>query len=186
MRIARALMCALAVVAFIGIGSADAQVPTIGVYFDEFGTVEQKDCPGDGQLDQVYFYLRNANEQVSGVQFRVLYGTYLGWLSDNLTTQVSIGDTPNGVAASWALPMNGFFPVNIGFANFVWDCPCCCSSTNDPVIVVPDANGGAAQVQYTNWPAFQIKPAIGLTALVCATVPTEDTTWGGIKALYDK
>ena len=186
MRIARALMFALVAVAFIGIGTADAQTPTIGVYFDEFGSVETKDCPGDGMLDQVYFYLRNANTQVSGVQFRVSYGPYLNWVGDNLTTQVEIGATFSGLAASWALPQNGFFPVNIGSAFVEWICPTGCNPTNSPVIVLADSNAGETEVLWTDWPAFQISTAVGLTALVCATVPTEDTTWGGIKALYDE
>jgi len=36
-----------------------------------------------------------------------------------------------------------------------------------------------------DYPGFNLVPSVGLTAVLCAcTIPTEQTTWGQVKAVY--
>jgi hypothetical protein len=189
MRFARILVLALLAVGFVALSTtANAQTGYIGVYFDNGFSVEQKDCPGPGVLDTLYVAMVNWNMFVGGVQFAIAYPPELIHIADINKPPATIGATPvtsgtGGFAAGFPLPQNGFFPVFVTSALVQWNCNNC-SSTNIPVPVVGHAGFGGTIVG-TRWPDAAPFTGIGLTALICATVPTEETTWGQIKSLYE-
>jgi hypothetical protein len=184
MRIATLVVAALLATVVV----ASAQVPFIAVYFDQYYSVEalppapaDDPCPGVGVVDYAWIALVNANRYVTGVDFAVNYPAEMFWLADLDTQPVLIGSTPGGFSMGWALPQNGYVPVPICKVKFMWMCDACVNS-NVPVTVVANPNTG--DLAFTDYPAYAIFPAVGLTALICATVPAEETTWGQVKALF--
>lgn len=184
MRIATTVVFALCLVAVIGATVASAQTPFIAVYFDEKFTSQQKDCPGP-VADQLYVVLSNANTFVSGAEYSVTYPGSMTFLADTNLPPVAIGSTPSGLALGYALPQNGFFAVLLHTVSIFWNCSDC-SVTNDPIVVQPSPLNPSGKVQFTDWPNFDLVDALGLTSQVCATVATEESTWGQVKALYSE
>jgi hypothetical protein len=185
---ALALVVAFALTVVV-IGAASAQIPFIAVYFDQYYSVEAlppppcaDPCPGIGVIDYAWIALVNANRFVTGVDFAVNYPPEMIWLADLDTQPVLIGSTPTGFSMGWGLPQNGFAPVPICKVKFMWNCAGC-PAPNIPVKVVANPNTG--DLAFTDFPSFAIYPAVGLTALICACVPAEETTWGQVKALFE-
>ena len=87
------------------VGSAMAQVPNIQVYFDPAHTQTQAICGDVGSPTNLYVVMNNWNMNVTGVDFSINYSTGLIWLGDNLPdplTQVSVGQSPSGIAIAYA------------------------------------------------------------------------------------
>jgi hypothetical protein len=171
------------VVAFAG--AVSAQVPFIATYFDADYSVESapNPCPGIGVVDFMWVALRNTNTFVSGVEFKVNYPMQMIWLADLGIQPVTVGNTNAGISMSWALPQNGFYTIPICQVKFLWNCDYC-TTANIPIVVV--ANPFTGFLGYTDFPGFIPLPAVGLTALICETVPAEETTWGQVKSLYNE
>lgn len=165
------------------IAPASAQTGYVAVYFDENLTIEQMNCPGAGIPQTLTIAMVNWNMFIMGVQFQVQYPPELIWLADFNLQPVTAGTTPTGFAQGWAIPQNGFGPIKVCNVLAQWNCTDC-SSTNSPIKV--QAHPLLGPVAATQWPDANLVNGIGLTALVCATVPTEETTWGQVKALYNE
>jgi len=183
MRIATTVVFAL-VLAVFGATVASAQTPFVAVYFDQNFTTLQKDCPGPG-LDELYVVLVNANSFVSGAEYQIFYPGSITWLADTNTPPVTIGSSPTGISLGFNIPQNGYFAVLLHTVQILWNCADC-SVTNDPIVVGPNPFSGALTPQWTDWPNYDLFGALGLTSQVCATVATEETTWGQVKALYSE
>jgi hypothetical protein len=188
MRFARILVFALLAVGFVALSTtANAQTGYIAVYFDNGYSIEQKNCPGPGVFDTLTVAMVNWNMNVGGVQFAIDYPPEMIHIADFNQPAATIGATPvtsgtGGFAAGFPLPQNGFFPVFVTNVLVQWNCADC-SVTNIPVPVVGHAGFGDTIIG-TRWPDAEPFPGLGLTALICATVPTEETTWGKVKSLY--
>jgi len=188
MRFARILVLALIAVGFVALSTtANAQTGYVAVYFDNGFSVEQKDCPGPGVLDTLYVAMVNWNMNVGGVQFAIDYPPQIIWLADFNKPGATIGSTPvtsstGGFACGFPVPQNGFFPVHVTDILVSWNCNGC-TTDNIPLPVVGHSGFGDTIIG-TRWPDAEPFPGIGLTALICATVPTEETTWGKVKSLY--
>jgi hypothetical protein len=170
--------------------AVSAQIPFIAAYFDHTYQTEAQPpypatdpCPGVGQLGELFIALVNANVFVSGVEFAVNYPPAITWLSDNETQPVTIGTTPAGLSMGWSTPQNGFKAVFVCRVVFMWNCDSCDQQfLNNQIVVVP--HPATFLVGYTDFPGFNQLNAVGLTSLICATIPAEETTWGKVKALY--
>jgi hypothetical protein len=185
MRIATTVVVALLLVAVVGANVASAQTPFIAVYFDDKFTSQQKDCPGP-ILDQLYVVLSNAGVFVSGAEYQILYPGTIIHLADTNKPPATVGSSPTGVALGFAVPQNGIAgSVLLHTVAILWNCSDC-SVTNDKISVVPSPFNPNGKVQYTDWPNFDLFDAIGLDSDVCATVATEESTWGKVKALYSE
>lgn len=182
MRIATLVMAVLLATVIV----ANAQdVPNIGVYFDQY--LSKMSSNGwDGQpatqMDTWYVVGNNFNCWVAGAEFKIDYPGVVMWMSDAGTPPVTIGNTSTGISMGFGLPVNGFTPFVICQVNVLWLTPGC-PQQNIPVPVVQHPYtfylGG------TDFPDYNLVPAVGMTSLICPSVPTEDTTWGGVKALYE-
>lgn len=177
------------VLTVVMVGAASAQIPFIAVYFDQYYSVEAlppppcaDPCPGIGVVGYLWVALANANTYVTGVDFKVAYPPEMIWLADLDKQPATIGTTPAGFSMGWALPQNGYNAVPICRVQFMWNCDGC-PAPNIPITVVPNPFTG--DLAYTDFPDYTVHPAVGLTALICACVPTEETTWGQVKALYE-
>lgn len=184
----RVFTLALAFVVLV-VGAASAQVPFIAVYFDQYYSKEAlppppcaNPCPGVGVIDYLWIALVNANRYVTGVDFKVAYPPEMIWLADLGTQPVTIGTTNTGFSMAWALPQNGYNVVPICQVQFMWNCSSC-PAPNIPVTVVQ--NPYTQFLGFCDYPRYDLYPAVGLTALICACVPAEETTWGHVKALFE-
>jgi len=177
MRIATLVVVALMATAV----AVSAQTPYIAVYFDAGLSQESKDCPGP-MADVLHVAAVNFNTFVIGAEFAIQYPPAIAFLGDLNTPPVTIGNTLTGISMAWPLPLNGFSPVELCQISIFWQCSSCVGFENSPIKVV--ANPNTNFLGMVNFPQNDLMPATGLTALICVTIPTEETTWGQVKALY--
>jgi len=182
MRVATLLVFALMV---ISAATVSAQTtPFIGVYFDNTWQTESTmapGCPGIGTVDTLYVAITNANAFISGVEFAINYPPEVTFVSDLWTQPVTIGNTQSGISMGYGTPQNGFSTVQICGVLVTWNCDTC-PYTNIPMPVTANPNTGF--LGYTDFPNYNQFPAVGLLSYICATIATEESTWGKVKALY--
>jgi hypothetical protein len=178
----RALVIALGV-SLVG-GTASAQTPYIAVYFDQHLTQETTVCPGVGVIGTWYVAARNFNTMLSGAEFAIQYPAAVTLLEDTNTPPVTIGNTASGISMGFPVAQKGGYPVLLCTPQVIWNCDSCVDLyVNSTVKIV--ANPHTGFLGCTDYPWFNLIPCVGLTAYVCPTVALEETTWGGIKLLYE-
>ncbi len=196
------ILCAAIVLSLLPMAAMSASPgPHVSIYFDEQWTQAYADCPGGPQLGYLYVVAEGFNAFISAIEFRVDYPPQLGWLGDQELPPVAIGNTPTGISMGWTLPQNGFFPLLLTKVAFLWQCPSgdCTGSAEVPVCPnVHPISGFLRAVRYPDQ-AFIMAGSWGacLCPLVCLgcgepttcvcpelPVPTEPTSWGKIKSLY--
>jgi hypothetical protein len=178
MRIATLVVVAL----MATVVAVSAQTPYIAVFFDSGLSHQAKDCPGP-VADTWYVAAENFNTYLSGAEFQVQYPAAVTWLADTDKPAATIGNTQNGISMGFPGPVNGFVPVLLCKVQVFWNCDACVEPYLDNAVkVVPNQYTGFLGV--TDYPLFQEIPGVGLTSYICATVPTEETSWGQVKALY--
>jgi hypothetical protein len=182
---------------------ATAQVPNVQVYFHgnpAFGSFSdtQAFCQSPGTPQLLYVVLNNYNMFVQGVDFSIDYPPALfpGGETPPAETLVIGSSNANGgtggIAVSWINPQNGFAPLLALTVNAIWTSNCDCLQPPQALVVCgwsygTQGNGGKADPTAVRWPDFaEISvEGSGQTSLVCpGAVSVEETTWGGIKALY--
>jgi hypothetical protein len=117
-----------------------------------------------------------------GAEYKVEYPPEMIWLADN-TGGIDIGSSDIGIATTWPLPQNAFVPFAVNEVTVLFNCEGC-PRTDIPILVVPNPTAPSGQVQAVRWPDVALIPAIGMLSYICPTVPAEETSWGGVKALY--
>jgi hypothetical protein len=122
---------------------------------------------------------------MQAVEYQVLYPPQIMWLADNTGTGINIGTSPTGIATAWPLPQNAFSSFAVNKVLFIYMCQLCYEGNNIPIVVVPNPTAISGQVQAIRWPDGGTVYGVGMTSLICPTVPVEETTWGNIKALYE-
>ena len=181
------VFAAFALLLLLIAGGASAQVnPYFQVFFPH------PDNPGDpyfwqahvnctpGQMDSLYVVGKNMNAWVIGAEYQVLYPSpNIMWMADIYTPTTTIGNTAIGISEVWQTPLNGWAPVLLASALYMCnDCP-----PDTPILVGPNPNTGFIGYSDINTTLY---PAIGMVSTFCPlTVPTEDTTWGQVKALFE-
>lgn len=178
-------LAAILVVLAAANGMVQAQTtPTVGVYFDEAYTVMQKPCPGPGVFDYMYVVAYNFDAFILGIEYMISYPPSMTWIADLEIPPVTIGSSPTGISMGWDTPRNGFGGVLVQEVAFTWQCDGCnAMNEDDPIVVMPHPEFGF--VRAVDFPNYEFINAVGMTSLVCATVPAEETTWGQVKALYE-
>jgi hypothetical protein len=185
MRIATTLGFALLAICLIGATSVSAQVPNIAVYFDDVNT-ESAVCPGGFLLDTLYVVAQNIGTFINGVEYQItgLTNPYFTWGGDFPAAlnpySFAIGLSPNGISLGWPLPQNAFVPFIVQRILIFWDCTGCGPQANVTVVQHP----ATLFLGVAEFGTGVLLPAVGLTATVCASVATHETTWGKVKSLY--
>ena len=174
---------AVLAVSLMAVGAQAQMSPTVGVFFDQSFTQMAEDCPSGGGIDSAFVVAMNFNTFISGIEYSINYPTTMTWVGDYGTPPVTIGQTPAGISEGFGLPQNGFLPIVVAKVLFLWNCNGC-TIEDDPIIVSPHPLTG--YVRATDFPNYNFIDAIGMTSLVCATVPTEETSWGRIKSQYSE
>ncbi|NIM20512.1 MAG: hypothetical protein GTO51_09825 [Candidatus Latescibacteria bacterium] len=167
----------------LGTSIVSAQVPYVEFVFSHRGG--SADCPPDPPgtvLDSAFVVANNFGMWMSAIEYGVSYPPEIIFLSDN-TTGLNIGSSDVGISTAWPLPQNAFDPLIVNEVKFLWNCQGC-PETNIPIPVGPNTATGFLQA--VRWPDNGLVSAVGMTSLICSTIPIEETTWGNIKALYKK
>lgn len=163
---------------------AYAQTPNVQMVFDPGYTSQTKVCT-PGEIFQGYLVARNFNVWVQAIEFNVLYPAGLLKLGETYpdgTLQIGTGtdDYLGGFSQVWLVPQNGFQPLLAVTVNFA--CQECLPDS--PIVVVPNSISGFLRA--TDYPGNNFVYGVGMTSIMCpVTIPTENTTWGGVKALYE-
>jgi len=185
MRTLLTIVAILSVTALWTTGAA-AQTGALTVYFDENWTIGAQDCPGFGILDTCYVVGTGFNAFVSGVNYKANYPASMTWLTDMDTPPVTIGNSLSGISLAWSgSGKNGYFSFLVNSVLFQWNCNDC-SVQDDPIVITGNPFFDPLYPQWTDWPNNDLFTTTGMTSLVCATVPVEETTWGQIKSLYQE
>lgn len=166
-----------------------AQTPFVAVYFDHAYQEEAlmaapNPCPGYGVVDTLYVAATNFNAWLSGLEFQIDYPAHIIWVTDLDIAGTSLGTTPAGISIGWPTPQNGFLSIDVCKVMIQWNCDCC-DEADIPIVV----NGHplfAPHPRATDFPGYQFIDGVGLTSLICAVIPVEDTTWGKVKSLYQE
>lgn len=178
-------------VAILSLGfSASAQTPFVQVFFDDYGTVANDTCPPCGletQQDVISVYAVNFNMWIVAIEYMIDYSPALAFMGDIMEPcNLNIGNSPTGIAISMPCLGNGFAPLRTQRASVWWNCCENCSGfENSAVIVLPHPDSG--KVRAVQWQTNLLVDGVGMTSMICQTgVATQETTWGGIKSLYNQ
>ncbi len=181
-----AIVIAVVLVLALTSSLASAQIPNVMLFFDQYHSQGSKDCPPGtpGTIaDSAYVVALNFNMWLTGIEYSVQYPTEMTWIGDVTGDALIIGDTPSGIAQVWGLPQNAFEPLQVAKILFLWNCNGC-ASHDVGVVVAPHPYTG--YLRATRYPDAAFFDAVGMTSLICATTPADESTWGKIKALYQK
>lgn len=162
---------------------AYAQTPNVQMVFDE-GYVSQTYTCSTGEIFNGYLVARNFNIWMQAIEYNVQYpGGGINKIGEAPAAPLAIGATDNyiaGYSLAWSVPQNGFEPVLTTTVYF----QCLECTPDSPVIVIPNVVSGF--VRATDYPGNTFHYGIGMTSVLCpVTIPVENTTWGGVKALYE-
>jgi hypothetical protein len=184
----RVLVVVFAVAIGLSAIHASAQVPNVTIYFDKNMSIAGKNCPAAPLgtiLDSCYVVANNFNMWMNAIEYYIDYPPQVSFFGDffppDRLTIGSSGVYP-GVGVSWPLPANSFGALVIQKAKFIWMCDNC-ETKNIHWTVLP--YGTQPTVRAVRWPDLVIVPGVGMTSLICPLTPVEETTWGGIKAMYE-
>ena len=184
MKIATTLGFALLVICLIGATNVSAQVPNIAVYFDDINT-ETVVCQGS-ILDTLYVVAQNMGTFINGVEYSIsgLNNSLFAYVAEFPAAlnpySFAIGASPTGVSLGWGLPQNAFVPFIVQRILIVWNCIEC--SNREFIIVQP--HPATLFLGVAEFGSGNLISCVGLTATVCATVATHETTWGAVKSMY--
>lgn len=166
---------------------AYAQTPNVQMVFDE-GYVSQTYTCTPGEIFNGYLVARNFNIWMQAIEYNVDYPDFAPFtgiqkIGEVAAAPLAIGATDDylkGFSVAWTVPQNGFEPVLTCTVFFqCFDC-----APDSPVIVIPNTVSG--YLRATDYPGNNFHYGIGMTSVLCpVTIPTENTTWGGVKALYE-
>ena len=183
------LVVVCAVAFCLGAASVDAQVPYVQPYFDELHTVTVLDeCPTE-PLGRLYIVAHNWGMFMSAIEYQINYAPQITFLGDFIDEDaiLSIGLSPTGIALAWkGAPGVAFTSLRLQEVSVAYTCEACVDQ-NITVTVVkhPDSDptmpGHLVRALDFNQNEYW---GVGMTAVICPTVPVDETTWGGIKAQY--
>ena len=182
-----AVLAALATVTLGLPQTTVGQVPYVQIYFDEgLQRTHENSCPfsAPGTIDgDLYVAAHNFSMFMSSIEYSVDYPPEIGFLGDVIDSSYEVvGDSHTGILISFPTPLDAFETVLLQKVRFVWWCALC-ESQAIPIVVVPHPASG--KIRAISWPESDEVEAVGMTAIVCPTIPVESTTWGHIKALYN-
>jgi hypothetical protein len=186
----RKVLIVLAALMILSLGTSivSAQpTPNVQVFFDQwFGKTALDACPPDapGTVEgYLYVVASNFNCWIGGIEYMIDYPPEITFDADNTQGGLSIGDSETGLSTAWTFPLNGFSPVLVNRVTIIYNCQLCYEGPDIEITVVPHPVSGF--VRCVRWTDNAIINGVGMKSLICPTVPTEETTWGNIKALYN-
>ncbi len=176
----------LAVVALFAASLAFAQAGSVGVFADPLGmSCNVVEAPPLGL--KMYYVVHVYTTGATAVQYRAKVPTCMTaamWLSDTNMFPVSVGNSQIGFSTAYGMCKVG--PINTQIINVFGQGltgPCCRWVVDaDPLLPsgLIEASDCVFVVMYPTGGQAMVNP----TGSCQCSIPTEDTTWGQVKALY--
>jgi hypothetical protein len=163
--------------------SANAQVPYVQVFFDDYASVESMDCPGVG-LGQLSVFALNWNMWIGAIEYMISLPSAMTMTGETFEPGVLvIGNSASGISLAFPVPGNGFAPFRTQRIQIVWNCSDCSGFADQQIAVWPNPLSGL--VQAVRWPDNVKFVGVGMLSTICpVTIPVEESTWGSVKSLY--
>jgi hypothetical protein len=187
------------VAAVVGLSAGGAMaepVPYFQVYFDDasngsYGET-QADCGQAGLPVYLYVVAKNFESWLAAVEYKLDLPEGVMYFGETFAPAdggtVSYGNSEIGLTISWSLPRNAFGPEGLLISTIfaVWTAECYCQAGPASIVVGPYPYPvPKTQPSGVRWPDYLELTAVGMTSLLCpGAVSTQESTWGGIKALY--
>lgn len=174
----------------VSAGLADAQVNPAAGRIGIFNDAGASNCvftqPGAGNLFQVYIVHVENTLGITGVTFQAVKPACLNalWLNDTNVFSVVIGNTQTGYNVGYGACRTG--NVHICTMNFLSQgaSPTCCVYY---VLDEPNIPGPYYEFSDCDFNLVYGGAKAGMTnpgTCTCESIPTQDSSWGQIKALY--
>jgi hypothetical protein len=186
-----------AIVGFTAVGALADAVPYFQVYFDDASNGSYGDtqavCGQAGYPVYLYVVARNFESWLAAVEYSVQLPDGIMYIGETITPppqggMVVFGNSEVGLVVSWELPRNGFGEPGVLISTIlgIWTGDCYCQGGPAPIVVGPYPYPvPKTKPSGVRWPDLVELPAVGMTSLLCpGAVSTQESTWGGIKALY--
>ena len=206
-------LAAVLVLALVGLsaGVVSAQVANVQVYFNGNPAYNSfngtsAECQPAGTNQELYVVFLNWNMFIQGAEFSIDYPAALfpagetapmntlviGSSNADGTSTLGSGPGHGGIALAFNLPQNGFAPLLALTVHAIWTASCDCMGSGGPQAMVVRGQhyaeigqGGQPDPRVVRWPDYAEIAGVGMTSLICpGPVATQQTTWGGVKALY--
>ncbi len=181
----RRLLSVAFVVAIVTLSfGAKAQVPFVQVFFDEYGTVASKDCPPVVMSDTLSVFAYNFNMWISTIEYQVVYGPAFTFCGDIFDDRVrTVGNSEWGLHVTYRDLGDARGPFRLQRLCVVWHCTDCSGYLDTHIEVIPHPDSGVVRaVSSTD----VVLDAVGMVSTTCPwTTPTQKSTWGQLKSLYD-
>jgi hypothetical protein len=164
------------VLLFASIGPAQAQTPSIGIFFDINLTQQSAECPESppgSVLDTLYLALSGFSAPVEGIEYKILFPPEILWLADVTTVHddmpydrgLLLGNSNDGASMAFLTPQDASSPVVILEVLILWLCEGCATTNITIDFAAHPATGSLRAV--TSELAFE--DVLGLTSWVCVT-----------------
>jgi hypothetical protein len=166
--------------------AVSAGVPNVAVFFDKNLQQMVGSCPFAPEgtvLDTVFVVANNFDMWMGAIEYSIQYPPQVVWIADLYPANtLTLGNSASGITTAWTTPANAFVGLVVQRSIILWLCDGCGGFVNQPLVVLPHPVSGLLRA--VRWPDQATVNAVGLTSIVCPTIPAQETTWGGIKALY--
>jgi hypothetical protein len=186
------LVVVCAVVICFGAVGAKAQTPTVQAYWTG-GLVILPECPvggddpfGNPMAGEFYVVAHNWNIWMTAIEYSIVYPPQIMFPTDILANDgwLYLGASQVGISISMPTPVSSWSDVLLETVRFIWNCSGCdVTDIEFRLEGHPDSHAYPlirAADFYENEHFGQ-----GTSLWICFTTPVEETTWGGIKALYE-
>jgi len=176
----------LTLVLMLGASMAFAQAGTIGIYSDPTGT----SCNLTATPGLVFYYFLHVNTTGARVSAwaapapTCFPATYLGYFAED-PYWLCIGDPESGISISYGGVCHvGTFVILKAIYNVLEPATDCCLWSVGPHPAFGTIDAADCDFN-TVHPSGDYGIINSTPACPCGAVPTEDTTWGQVKALYE-
>jgi hypothetical protein len=180
----RRLLSAAFVVAIVTLSfAAHAQVPFVQVYFDEYGTVDSRDCPPVVMSDTLSVFACNFNMWMSTIEYMIGFGPAFTFCGDIFDERVStVGNSEWGLHVTFRDLGDARGPFRVQRVCVVWHCTDCAEYLDTQIEVLPHPDTGKVRAVSAD---DVIVDAVGMASTTCPwTTPARKSTWGQVKSLY--
>ena len=183
----RLLLLTMAILLINGVVFAQLNLGSIDVFTD----LDNMSCDftDSGGLLQVHVFVTHANDGTTAAQWKLSIPS--GWthFGDLPAFQTVLGTSITGVSVAYGACLSGDFLILTANFSTPGDTPAC-----SMLAIIPDPGSPTGLIEVVDCqqpsPAKQTFPSLGAGIVnddgscPCNYVPVQETTWGGIKALY--
>ena len=137
-----------------------AGTPYLQVYYDSEFLHTNSNCP-QGQpigtvAQEIYIVAHDFDAWLNAIEFKINYPPQLLFLGDNIPPwHLSIGNSQDGIAIAFPIPLNAYSPVLISTVTVLWMCDECLFSLYDTPVCF-DVYPSSGYLRAVRWPDLSL------------------------------